>query len=193
MTWVTLYEKFNSLNSYEEIIVSNLGRVENLIKSHLNCFCTRVFNWRAWCKNGLRDDFGPSLTKPPNYLLSCNVTGAKWTESCSQHIVLVIWIEFPPKLYQVTLPLARKVKLPKCQEIPIISAGGKKTVLFLPLVDVTLKKKSETKLVAVDYLDRKRCSRNFLTPKWQILFYRLLWAWATFSDFATPSLPGSTS
>ena len=51
---------------------------------------------------------------------------AKWIVSCSQHIVLVIWIEFPPKLYQVTLLLARKVKLPKCQVIPIISAGGKK-------------------------------------------------------------------
>ena len=84
------------------------------------------FIWRARCKNGLSDDFGPTLTKPPNYLLSCNVTVAKWIVSCSQHIVLVIWIEFPPKLYQVTLLLARKVKLPKCQEIPIISAGGKK-------------------------------------------------------------------
>ena len=33
-----------------------------------------------------------------------------------QHIVLVIWIEFPPKLYQVTLLLTRKEKLTKCQE-----------------------------------------------------------------------------
>ena len=69
----------------------------------------------------------------PKYLLSCNVTVAKWIVSCSQHIVLVIWIEFPPKLYQVTLLLARKEKLPKCQEIPIISAGGKKQFCLLPL------------------------------------------------------------
>ena len=57
---------------------------------------------------------------------------AKWITSCSQHIVLVIWIEFPPKLYQVTLLLARKVKLPKYQEIPIISAGGKKQFCCCP-------------------------------------------------------------
>ena len=47
---------------------------------------------------------------------------------CSQHVVLVIQIEFPPKHYQVTLFFTRKEKLgPKCQEIPIISAGGEKT------------------------------------------------------------------
>ena len=40
--------------------------------------------------------------------------------------------QFPPKLYQVTLLLARKVKLPKCQEIPIISAGGKKQFCCCP-------------------------------------------------------------
>ena len=100
-------------------------------------FCTlSPYNWRTWCKNGLSDDFGPPFRKPPNYLLSCNVTVAKWIVSCSQHIVLVIWIEFPPKLYQVTLLLARKEKLPKCQEIPIISTGGKKqNFLLLPLAD----------------------------------------------------------
>ena len=85
----------------------------------------------------LKSDFGPTFTKPPNYLLSCNVTVAKWIISCSQHIVLVIWIEFPPKLYQVTLLLARKVKLPKCQEISYYLCWGWKTVLLLPLVDVT--------------------------------------------------------
>ena len=95
-------------------------------------FLLKSNNWRAWCKNGLSDDFGPPFTKPPNYLLSCNVTVAKWIISCSQHIVLVIWIEFPPKLYQVTLLLARKEKLPKCQEIPIISAGGKKQLCCCP-------------------------------------------------------------
>ena len=92
----------------------------------------KVYNWRAWCKNSLSDDFGPPFTKPPNYLLPCDVTVAKWIVSCSQHIVLVVWIEFPPKLYQVTLLLARKEKLPKCQEIPIISAGGKKQFCCCP-------------------------------------------------------------
>ena len=91
-----------------------------------------LYIWRARCKNGLSDDFGPPFTKPPNYLLSCNVTVAKWIVSCSQNIVLVTWIEFPPKLYQVTLLLARKVKLPKCEEIPIISAGGKKEFCCCP-------------------------------------------------------------
>ena len=59
------------------------------------------YNWRARCKNGLSDGFELPFTKPPNYLLSCNVTVAKWIVSCSQHIVLVIWIAFPPKLYQL--------------------------------------------------------------------------------------------
>ena len=104
-----------------------------------------VINWRARCKNGLSDDFGPTFTKPPNYLLSCNVTVAKWIVSCSQHIVLVIWIEFPPKLYQVTLLLARKVKLPKCHQIPIISAGGKKQFCCCPWW-MWLKKKKNRKL-----------------------------------------------
>ena len=97
----------------------------SILKEKLN-------NWRGWCKNGLSDDFGPTFTKHPNYVLSYNVTVAKWIVSCSQHIVLIIWIEFPPKLYQVTLLLARKVKLPKCQEIPIISAGGKKQFCCCP-------------------------------------------------------------
>ena len=109
---------------------------ENLVKNSrpwILISTTTVFtNWRARCKNGLRDHFGPPFTKPPNYLLSCKVTVAKWIVSCSQHIVLVIWIEFPPKLYQVTLLLARKEKLPKCQEIPIISAGGKKQFCCCP-------------------------------------------------------------
>ena len=78
--------------------------------------------WRLWT----------NFHKTSKYVLSCNVTVAKWIVSCSQHIVLVIWIEFPPKLYQVTLLLARKVKLLKCQEIPIISAGGKKQFCCCP-------------------------------------------------------------
>ena len=48
-------------------------------------------------------------------------------------------MQFPPKHYQVSLFLTRKEKLPKCQEIPRISAGGKKTLLLLPLVEVTEK------------------------------------------------------
>ena len=73
----------------------------------------------------------------------CNVTVAKWIILCSQHIVLVIWIEFPPKLYQVTLPLTRKEKLLKHQEIPIISAEGKKQFHSCPW--------SQTRLAAIDY------------------------------------------
>ena len=51
-------------------------------------------------------------------------TVAKGIILCNQHIHLVIRIEFLPKHYPVTLPLNRKKKLPKCQELPIISAGG---------------------------------------------------------------------
>ena len=146
-----------------------------------------AFNiWRARCKNGLSDDFGPTFTKPPNYLLSCNVTAAKWIVSCSQHIVLVIWIEFPPKLYQVTLLLARKVKLPKCQEIPIISA-----VLALGRCD--LKKKSQTWLAAMDYLDRKSCFRNFLHSKMANFVFTGNSQLSHLFRLATPSLPGSAS
>ena len=39
--------------------------------------CLHKHNRRAQCKNGLSDDFGPPFTKPPNYLLSCNVAVAK--------------------------------------------------------------------------------------------------------------------
>ena len=46
---------------------------------------------------------------------------------CSQHIILAIRMEFPPKEHQFSLLLTRKEKLAKCQEIPIISAGGKNT------------------------------------------------------------------
>ena len=62
------------------------------------------------------DDFGP---------LSCNAAVAKRIMLGSQHIVLVIRMEFPSKHFQVSLLLTRKKKLPKCQEIPIISAGGR--------------------------------------------------------------------
>ena len=117
-------------------VLTLCGIVDCLI-THSKYSTWQVCNWRARCKNSLSDDFGPTFTKPPNYLLSCNVTVAKWIVSCSQHIVLVIWIEFPPKLYQVTLLLARKVKLPKCQEIPIISAGGKKQFCCCPWWIVT--------------------------------------------------------
>ena len=65
---------------------------------------------RARCKNGLSDEFGPPFTKPQNYLISCNAAVAKGIMLCSQHIVLVIWMEFPPKHYQVSLLLTRKEK-----------------------------------------------------------------------------------
>ena len=155
-----------------------------------------IYNWRARCKNGLSDDFGPTFTKPPNYLLSCNVTVAKWIISCSQHIVLVIWIEFPPKLYQVTLLLARKVKLPKCQEIPIISAGGKNSsVVALGRCDLKPKK---TKKIA-----NLTCSNGL--PRQEKLFQKLFtlqngkFCFTGNSQLshlfrlATPSLPGSAS
>ena len=67
------------------------------------------------CKNGRNDNFGLPFTKPPKYLLFCIATVAKGIMLCSQHIVLVIQTEFPPKRYQVTLPLTRKEKLPNYQ------------------------------------------------------------------------------
>ena len=153
----------------------------------------RESNWRARCKNGLSDNFGPTFTKPPNYLLSCNVTVAKWITSCSQHIVLVIWIKFPPKLYQVTLLLAKKVKLPKCQEIPIICAGGKKQFCCCPWrMWLKKKKKSQTWLAAMDYLDRKSCFRNFLHSK-MANFVLLVTLLSHLFRLATPFPPGSAS
>ena len=81
-------------------------------------------------------------------------------------------MEFPPKHYhyEIILLLTRKEKLPKCQEIPISSAGGKKhlIIMLLPLVDATFREKKipiETRLAAIDYLDRKRCSRSFFHSK----------------------------
>ena len=90
---------------------------------------------------------------------------AKGLMLCSQDIILAIWMEFPPKEQQFSLLLTRKEKHWKCQEIPAISAGGK-TLLFLPWW-----MESQTRLVAVDYLDRKWCSGSFSTPKWQLLLY----------------------
>ena len=144
-------------------------------------------NWdwiikRARWKNGLSDNFGPTFTKPPNYLLSYNVTVAKWIVSCSQHIVFVIWIEFPLKLYQVTLLLARKVKPPKCQEIPIISAGGKKQFCCCPWWMWLKKTKLQTWLAAMDCLDRKSCFRNFLHSKMANFVLPVTLSSATFSD-----------
>ena len=153
-----------------------------------------VNNWRARCKNGLSDDLGPTFTKPPNSLLFCNVTVAKWIVSCSQHIVLVIWIEFPPKLYQVTLLLARKVKLPKCQEIPIISAGGKKQFCCCPWW-MWLKKKKNHKLDLQQWITKtgKAVSETFYAPKWQILFFPCNSQLSHLFRLANPSLPGSAS
>ena len=140
----------------------------------------RFENWRARCKNGLSDDFGPPCTKPPNYLLSCNVTVAKWIVSRSRHIVLVIWIEFPPKRYHVTLPLARKEQLPKCQEIPIISAGGKKQFCCCPWWTWLLKKNRKVLQKLFTLQNGKFC----FTGNSQLShLFRL----------ANPSLPGSAS
>ena len=164
-------------------------RVATLDRNNcVQCCIVSPANWRARCKNGLSDDFGPTFTKPPNYLLSCNVTVAKWMVSCSQHIALVIWIEFPPKLYQVTLLLARKVKLPKCQEIPIISAGAKKQLCCCPWWM---------------WLTNLTCSNGL--PRQEKLFQKLFTLQngkfcstgnsqlSHLFRLATPSLPGSTS
>ena len=76
-------------------------------------------------------------------------------------------MEFPPRHYQVSLFLTRKEKLPKCQEIPINSAGGKKKHLkyALSLGGCNLKKKSQTGLAAIDYLGRKRHSGSSFHSK----------------------------
>ena len=156
-----------------------------MIEHSINLFrqsVKMIINWRARCKNGLSDDFGPTFTKPPNYLLSCNLTVAKWIVSCSQHIVLVIWIEFPPKIYQVTLLLARKIKFPKFQKIPIISAGGKKQFCWCPWWMWLKKKKLQTRLAAMDYQDRKSCFRNFLCSKMANFVLPVTLSSATFSD-----------
>ena len=162
-------------HSVDEIVVSpTKAKIISVLFSILLSMTTLTSNnWRAQCKNGLSDDFGPPFTKSQNYTLSWNVTVAKWIASCSQHIVLVIWIEFPPKLYQVTLLLARKEKLPKCQEIPIITAGGKKQFCCCPWW---------MWLAAMDYLDRKRCSRNFLHSKMTNFVLPVTLSSATFSD-----------
>ena len=88
-------------------------------------------------------------------------------------------MEFPPKQFQVTLLLTGKEKLPKYQEIHIISAGGKKT---LSLVNVTLKTKNETRLGTVDFLERKGCSKSFYHTEWQIFVLLVPLRSATFSD-----------
>ena len=74
-------------------------------------------------------------------------------------------MEFSPRHYQVSLLLTRKEKLPKCQDIPINSAGGKKNLMLFPLVDATLKKKSQTRLAVIDYLGRKRHSGSSFHSK----------------------------
>ena len=146
-----------------------------------------------WCKNGLSDDFGPTFTKPPNYLLSCNVTVAKWIASCSQHIVLVIWIEFPPKLCQVTLLLARKEKLPKCQETPIISAGGKKQFCCCPWW-MWLKKKKIANLTCSNGLPRQeRLFQKLFTLQNGKFCFTSNSQLSHLFRLATPSLPGFAS
>ena len=79
----------------------------------------------------------------------------------------------------MTLLLARKEKLPKCQEIPIISAGVKNSSVVAPGGCHLKKKKSKTRLAAMNYVDRKRCSRNFLHSK--------------VANFVLPATPGSAT
>ena len=147
-----------------------------------NWLAHNYYNWRARCKNGLSDDFGPTFTKPPNYLLSCNVTVAKWIVSWSQHIFLVIWIEFAPKLYQVTLLLARKVKLPKCQEIPIISAGGKKQFCCCPWWMWLKKKIANLTCSNGSPRQEKLFQKLFTLQNGKFCFFPVTLSSATFSD-----------
>ena len=73
-------------------------------------------------------------------------------------------MEFLPKEHLFSLLLTRKEKLPKCQEISISSAGGKSTSVLI-LGGWGFKKKSQSRLAAVDYPDRKWCSRSFIYSK----------------------------
>ena len=83
----------------------------------------------------------------------------------------------------MTLLLARKVKLPKCQEIPIISAGVKNSsVVALDGCEFKKEKKITFRLAAMDYLDRERCSRNFLHSKMANFVLPVTLSSATFSD-----------
>ena len=83
----------------------------------------------------------------------------------------------------MTLPLARKEEFPKCQEIPIISAGGKNSsVVALGGCDFKNIYISQTRLAAMDYLDRKRCSRNSLHSKMANFVLPVTLSSATFSD-----------
>ena len=71
----------------------------------------------------------------------------------------------------MTLLLARKVKLPKCQEIPIISAGGKNSSV-VALGGCDFKKNRKLDLQQWITKTGKAVSETFYTPKWQIWFYR---------------------
>ena len=168
------------------VVINIQTQWHTLSVSRLSCL------WRARCKNGLSDDFGPTFTKPPNYLLSCNVTVAKWIVSCSQHIVLVIWIEFPPKLYQVTLLLARKVKLPKCQEIPMISPGGKKQFCCCPWW-MWLKKKIANLTCSNGLPRQEKLFQKRFTLQNGNFFFTGNFQLSHLFRLATPSLPGSAS
>ena len=83
--------------------------------------------------------------------------------------------------FLISLLLTRKEKLPKCQEIPIISAGEKNTsVLSLGgwgQLD------SQTRLTAaVDYLHRKWCCRSFFHSKIADFALPVTLSSATFTD-----------
>ena len=84
---------------------------------------------------------------------------------CTQHIVPVIQVEFPPRHYQMTSLLTSKENLKKSfQNVDkFLSVGGKNS---------PLKQKrgggggrSQTSLTAVEYLYRIRCSGRFCHVK----------------------------
>ena len=94
-------------------------------------------------------------------------------------------MEFLPKEHQFSLLLTRKEKLPKCQVIPIISARG-----TLTLGEWGFKRETQTRLAAVDYLDRKWCSGSFFNSKMADLVLPVTLSSATFtgSYSVTPGL-----
>ena len=74
-------------------------------------------NWRSLFKTGLSDNFGPPLASQNCkiiYFPAMLRTVTKGIVLCRKCIVLVIWIEFPLKHYQLTLLLTRKEKFLKC-------------------------------------------------------------------------------
>ena len=115
---------------------------------------------------------------------------AKGLVLCSQHIILAIWIEFPPKEHRFSLLLPGKKSVQNAKKfLDMISAGGKNTSV-LTLGGWGFKKKIPTRLAAVDYLDRKWCSESFFHPKMADFVLLVTLSSATFTDSysVTPGL-----